>query len=92
MKIPPIFGNVKREDLFMDLLDEENPDDRLYLYRLTAEGKSIKPAIYKGLVFADVLNWLRDKKGGGCFWAMIRRKGCLLVSGSIGVTHPRNSR
>jgi hypothetical protein len=82
-----IFGNDRLYERFFNLLEAGNPRDRLYVYRLERY-KPVKPAIYKGRTFPDLLEFLRDTHLGGEFQVMIRRGEKMLLVGAIAVAPP----
>ncbi len=67
---------------FFALLDERNPRDRCYVYRVT-DGKPVSPALFKCIPIPRLIDILRDKWGGGDFRAMIRRGDKMLISGLL---------
>lgn len=79
-----IFSNERLTELLWQILDEGRPQDRVYVYRIE-NGKPVRPALYKGGVFSDLLKFLRDEHGGGNFQLMIRRGEKMILSGRIGV-------
>jgi hypothetical protein len=85
--IPHIFGNDRLDELLIQLLDDCDPRLRLYVYRLRGDEK-IKPALIIGMPFSDLLEYLRDKYGGGQFCIMIRRGKKIELSGSIAIWSP----
>lgn len=86
-----------------DLLDEQNWPRfaalmeardlavRVYIYRLHAALK-LKPALYKGRPFPDILEWLRDEHGSGDFALLARRGETMIMSGALYIEAPRNWR
>jgi hypothetical protein len=50
--------------------------------------QKIVPAIFIGLPFCDLLNWLRDVHGGGEFHLIIRRNKSMELSGIVSVGAP----
>jgi hypothetical protein len=68
------------DELLIQLLDDCDPRLRLYVYRLRGDEK-IKPALIIGMPFSDLLEYLRDKYGGGQF-------SCRAGSGSIAIWSP----
>lgn len=82
-----ILSNERLEERLWQILDEWHPQDRVYVYRIE-NGKPVRPALYKGGTFPDLLDFLRDKHGGGNFQLMIRRGEKMLLSGKIGIARP----
>lgn len=72
---------------FFALLDERNPRDRCYLYRV-AEGKPIRPALFRCTPHPRLIDILRDKFGGGDFQVMIRRGAKMLITGLLKIAEP----
>jgi len=72
---------------FFALLDERNPRDRCYLYRM-AEGQPVRPALFKCTPHPRLIDTLRDKFGGGDFQVMIRRGEKMLLTGLLRIAEP----
>ena len=79
-----IFADDRLHDRFWQLLECVDEHDRIYVYRLR-DGKPIRPAIYKGTPFRELLEFLRDDHGGGEFQVMIRRGEQMLLTGAIAI-------
>ncbi|HWY16018.1 MAG TPA: hypothetical protein VNX86_12845 [Rhizomicrobium sp.] len=91
--IPHIFGNSRLDELLFQLLDDSDPRLRMYVYRMRDDEKVV-PAIFVGMPFSDLFDWLRDEHGGGAFHIIIRRGKSMEISGiiCIGVPVVRPSR
>ncbi len=72
---------------FFNLTEEENPDDRCYVYRVDHE-KPIRPALVKCVPYPALFDDLRDEHGGGDFQVMIRRGSTMLLSGLLRIAEP----
>ena len=73
--------------LFFDLLEEQNPDDRCYVYRVE-NGKPIRPALYKCIPHPRLIDVLYDRFSGGDFQIMIRRGTKMLITGLLRIAEP----
>ncbi len=72
---------------FFALLDERNPRDSCYLYRVT-DGKPVRPALFKCVPHPRLIDVLRDKFGGGDFQVMIRRREKMMCTGLLRIAEP----
>jgi hypothetical protein len=72
---------------FFALLDERNPRDRCYLYRVT-DGKPVRPALFKCTPHPRLIDILRDEFGGGDFQVMIRRGEKMIITGLLKIAEP----
>lgn len=79
-----IFSDDGLHERFWQLLGCVDERDRIYVYRLS-DGKATRPAIYKGAPFRELLEFLRDDRGGGDFQVMIRRGEQMLLTGAISI-------
>lgn len=77
-----IFANERLESLLWQILDEGGPEYRVYVYRVV-HGQAVTPAMWKGGPFPDLLDYLRDQRGGGEFRILIRRSDRMILSGRI---------
>jgi hypothetical protein len=82
-----IFDSDRLDERFWQLLDEADPRDRLYVYRVV-DGKPARPALLVGQPFPDLMGILRDEHQGGEFEIMIRRGERMLLSGVISIEVP----
>jgi hypothetical protein len=82
-----IYSSDRLEGRLLRLLDEQNPRDRVYVYRLDGERK-IKPAVFKGRPFPELEDYLSAKYDGGDFYLMIRRGTTLQIAGTIRLATP----
>ena len=89
MNIPYIIGNEKLQNRFSEILDSEDPRDRLYVYRIDrSTGQPIRPAIIKNAFTRselELLNMLRDVFKGGPFRIIVRRGETMLISGRVDI-------
>jgi hypothetical protein len=86
---PFVFSNDRLEAKFDTLLKDTDPRLRHYVYR-AAHGRRIGKAIYIGLPIPgrQLLDYLRDEKGGGDFHVMIRRARTMEFSGILRIGVP----
>ena len=82
-----IFSNDRLAEKFLQILDNGDPRDRLYVYRVQ-DGKLMKPAVLNGTPFRDLLEHLRDELGGGAFKLLIRRSDQMIFAGTISIASP----
>jgi hypothetical protein len=83
-----IYADDNLHERFLDLLEEPDERDRLYVYRLDDANRPIKPALIKGRPFRWLETHLRIKHGGGTFRIMIRRGEKMLLTGMIYIGAP----
>lgn len=86
-----IFSNDRLDELFMELLYNSYPQDRMYIYRIE-DGRPVKPAVLIGEPYPDLLNDLRDKYGSGTYRVLIRRSEKMMLSGTFSILAPINWR
>ena len=67
---------------------QDDWDQTVYVYRVDASGKTIKPYLAKWGMHADLLQSLRDSFGSGAYHLMIRQGKTMLFTGTIGVECP----
>lgn len=79
-----IFADDRLHERFWQLLDCADERDRIYVYRLQND-RPVRPALFKGMPFPELLDFLRDEHGGGKFQVMIRRGEQMLLTGRIGI-------
>lgn len=80
----------RREEKFEQLLAEENPDDRMYVY-WRFRGEKVLPALLSNVTpFADLFPFLQSEYGEQEYYVMIRRKKPMLWSGIIRIAQPLN--
>lgn len=79
-----IFASERLDCLLWNTLQESNPRDRVYVYRVV-DGRPVKPALIIGEPFPELMECLRDEHGGGRFQLMIRRGEKMLLSGTVSV-------
>ena len=70
------------------LLVQDDWDQTVYVYRVDASGKMIKPYLAKWGMHSDLLQSLRDDFGSGEYHLMIRQDKTMLFTGTIGVECP----
>ena len=73
--------NARLARLFA-LLDEQDPRDRCYVYRVK-DGKPVRPALFKCIPHPRLIDLLRVRFLGGDFQVMIRRGEKMLISGLL---------
>jgi hypothetical protein len=74
-------------DRFFSLLEEGDPDCTVYVYRVTASGRPIKPFWFKTSADHDVIDVLQAR-GGGEFRIIIRRGRTIVFSGHLMFSAP----
>ena len=79
-----ILSNDRLAEQLWRILDNDDPRDRLYVYRLQG-GKPMKPAVLKCTPFPDLLEHLRDQLGGGDFRLLIRRSDQMILAGTLSI-------
>ncbi len=83
-----IFSSDRLMDQLFRILEESDPRVRVYAYRMIG-GRPIKPAVYKGEPFPDLLlGILQQEQGGGEFHLLIRRGETMLLSGVVLIFPP----
>jgi len=70
------------------VLDEEGPEDVAYVYRLTPNGRVLKPYLLRYETSPDLPEILRDQYRGGDFKILIRRARRMIFSGKISIELP----
>lgn len=85
-----IFANLHLDEMLWRLLDDPDPRLRTYIYRIVG-GELIKPAVYVGLPFTDLMEWLQSRFGTAEFGILIRRGPTIILSGAIAVEIPHRS-
>lgn len=76
-------------DRLYRLLAQDDWDQTVYVYRVDAKGKTIKPYLVKWGMHAGLLDSLREEFGSGTYHLMIRQGKTMLFTGIIGVECPR---
>lgn len=79
-----IFSNDRLMEKFFHILNNADPRNRLYVYRVL-DGKPMKPAVLNGAPFPDLLQHLRDELGGGTFKLLIRRSDQMIFAGTVSI-------
>ena len=79
----------KWERLFM-LLDQDDWEQTVYVYRIDSFGRTIKPFLAKWGMHAGLLDSLRVEFGTGEYHLMIRQGKTMVFTGTIGVERPLN--
>ncbi len=69
--------------MLKEILDSDRDVYTVYVYRVTLDGKMIKPYLLKCIAYPDLLDMLRDYYGGGKFRLMIRKGRTLVYSEKI---------
>ncbi len=75
------------ERLYM-LLAQDDWDQTVYVYRMGATGKTIKPYLAKWGMHGGLLDSIGDEFGSGEYHLMIRQGKTMLFTGTIGVECP----
>ena len=73
-----------------EILESDRHFYLVYIYRVTPDGKVIKPYLKKCMAFPGLLEMLRDHHGGGDFKLMIRKGRTLVYSEIISIGMPIN--
>jgi hypothetical protein len=89
--IPYIFGSDRLDEMLWRLLDDTDDRLRMYVYRM-GETQKLIPAIYVGLPFSELCEWLRNKHSGGDFQVIIRRNKSMELSGIVCIGAPLTQR
>jgi hypothetical protein len=71
-----------------DLIDDDNWDQIVYIYRVGANGQKITPYVAKWNMHAGLLDSIRDEFGTGEYHLMIRDGKTMVFTGTIGVARP----
>jgi len=90
-RLAPIFGSDEREERFWELVDHPDPSHTIYVYR-AREGVLIKPYIFRDFMFPDVVQYIRDRFGGGEYGVIIRDGRSIKIAGTIAIGVPLNWR
>lgn len=72
-------------DKLWTVLQSNDDESIVYVYRLDSHGKTIKPHLLKCDVWPGLLNMLRDEYDGGYFKLLIRKKRMMIFSGEIAI-------
>jgi len=70
------------------VMQEQNYERIVYVYRLDERGTPIKPYLVKLFADRDLLDNLRDRFKGGDFRLLIREGRKLIFSGEVSVYSP----
>lgn len=70
------------------LLAQDNWEQTVYVYRVDASGRMIKPYCAKWGMHEGLLGSIRDEFGSGEYHLMIREGKTMLFTGTIGVERP----
>jgi len=71
-----------------DLIDDDNWDQIVYIYRVGANGQKITLYVAKWNMHAGLLDSIRDEFGTGEYHLMIRDGKTMVFTGTIGVARP----
>lgn len=85
--IPYIFSNDRLDELLWQLLGDNDPTLRAYVYRFR-DGRKTKPALFNNAPFDGLIGWLRDVHNGGDFHIIVRRGKLIELSGIICIGVP----
>ena len=72
-------------DRLFRILEEENYESTVYVYRLDQHGKMMTPYLARLFADRDLLDVLRDEYGGGEFKLLIREGRKMIFSGEISI-------
>ena len=78
-------------DVWLELdnwLYSKDPDLTVYVYRIDANKKVIKPYLVKCEAWPDLCMTLRDQYDGGLFQVLIRKGRKMVFSGEISIATP----
>ena len=67
------------------VLDSNDHEAIVYVYRLDSHGKAIKPCLLKCDAWPGLPEMLRDEFNGGDFKVLIRKSRTMIFSGKIGI-------
>ena len=87
--IPYIFGHDRFDELFWQLLDDGDPSLRAYVYRIRGAERCVT-ALFIGVPYNGLAEWLRNEHYGGDFHIIIRRGKTMELSGIICIGAPAN--
>lgn len=71
-----------------DILNKDDEDSLVYVYRVREDGKPTCPFILRCRPYPGLLDFLGDEYGGGNFRVLIRRQRHMIFSGKIGIDSP----
>jgi len=83
-----VISDAKTWEKLFDILEQERPDQTVYVYRVDFLGRVVKPYLLKTFPYAGLPDSLRDDYGGGDFRVMIREGRTLIFSGVISIDSP----
>lgn len=67
------------------LLDDQNAEDVVYVYRIGLDEKPVKPYLLKCEPWPDLIKHLQTRYGGGTFRIMIRRRRNMVLTGIFAI-------
>lgn len=67
------------------LLDEQNAEDVVYVYRIGPDEKPVKPYLLKCEPWPGLIEHLQAHYGGGTFRIMIRRRRNMVLTGNFAI-------
>lgn len=70
-------------DHLWPILDRGYWKDIIYVYRIGADARLVKPYLLKSGTFPDFVEWLRDNHGHGKYRLLIRRGRKMIFTGNI---------
>ena len=80
-------------DRLFRIIEKENYERTVYIYRLDQTGKMMKPYLARLFADEDLLHVLQDEYGGGKFKLLIREGRKMIFSGVVDIEkgiHNRN--
>jgi hypothetical protein len=78
-------SSVDAVEVLHDILFRADPHHAVYVYRVDAKGRVLRPYLYKCDPWPGLLETLRDEFGGGDFKIMVRRGRTMVVSAQLSV-------
>ena len=72
------------------VLESNDEEAIVYIYRLDSNGKAIKPFLLKCEIWPELPDMLRDGYGGGYFKLLIRKNRMMVFSGKIAIFSDTN--
>ena len=75
-------------DNLCEILARESDAYTVYVYRLDANERPVKPFFLKCPAWSNLPDRLRDKYGGGAFRVMVRQGRIMVLSGTIRIEAP----
>ena len=73
-----------------EVLESNDEEAIVYIYRLDSHGKPIKPFLLKCEIWPELPSMLRDEYNGGEFKLLIRKNRMMVFSGKIAIFSDTN--